>query len=559
MFLLFPGRHILNTRFQEEYMAKILCRRLGAFAERDFINHPPQAPEAREQTLESIIFAITSFNQDNSRFNPLPGHERMLAAYEFSRQIEETYGVSFSLVGIPDFGNTPRFVHMTLAEIAEQTGQILTPENTVVLCSTPGVIKLYDELGFSVLPAELISTEPEKYRAPRPVDVVRMIGEAGESWNSNRTAMTELSHSTRALFRRFPQMPGRIARLYSPSLEMLTETGSLTGTRDYDSYAFGMGNTDIIRFKYEDIRHAIKGGRIVDEGCADGALLMEVAQDFPDSGLIGVDVSGEFIARFSENIRQHRFGGAYVHVKQANIMSPTSPDNSVDTTICNSTMHELWSYLNQADSVRAYLAKAYRQTRRGGRIVIRDVVGPEDKDKLVYMLCNDEDGSNQDVYADFEDDKALAAHLNGLSTHSRFLRFSKDFLADMRQKGRRGLETKVKYGIEEVDGRKYIVTTLKTAAEFMLTKDYTDNWRSEMNEEFTYRGFSEHKRALEQAGFKVIENPNDPMSGSRAYTSPWIAEHSFMGKTELYTKGLDRKLRQMEYPVTNMVLVGEKA
>ncbi len=161
------------------------------------------------------------------------------------------------------------------------------------------------------------------------------------------------------------------------------------------------------------------------------------------------------------------------------------------------------------------------------------------------------------IMQDFPDSGQLAEHLKGLSTYSRFIRFAEDFLAEMRANGKRGAETKIHYRIERVEGKNYFVLKLKDAAEFILTKDYTENWQSEMNEEFTFWSFKEHKQALQKAGFSVIENPNKPEEGSRAYTSKWITDNRFKGKVGLY-KMENGTLEDMEYPVTNMILAGEK-
>src|SRR6202012_4929641 len=89
---------------------------------------------------------------------------------------------------------------------------------------------------------------------------------------------------------------------------LTNQEGSLTATRNYSTYARGMN--EIIRFKYLDIRDALKPGRIVDEGCADGAPLAEISRDFPDSDLFGIDLSAEFAGRFNERQRAGEFGGA---------------------------------------------------------------------------------------------------------------------------------------------------------------------------------------------------------------------------------------------------------
>ena len=89
-------------------------------------------------------------------------------------------------------------------------------------------------------------------------------------------------------------------------------------------------------------------------------------------------------------------------------------------------------------------------------------------------------------------------------------------------------------------------------------KDYIDNWDSEMHEEFAFWGFSDWKAALQSAGFHIIENPNEPETGSRVYTNPWIVENRWEGKVALYEMGQNGDLEPLPYPPTNIVLVGEK-
>jgi hypothetical protein len=91
----------------------------------------------------------------------------------------------------------------------------------------------------------------------------------------------------------------------------------------------------------------------------------------------------------------------------------------------------------------------------------------------------------------------------------------------------------------------------------MTKKDYTNNWDSEMNEEFAFWDFSQWKSALETAGFQIVENPNQPQAGSRVYVNPWIVENRWTGKVKLFQMAAG-KLEKMDYPVTNIVLVGEK-
>ena len=75
-----------------------------------------------------------------------------------------------------------------------------------------------------------------------------------------------------------------------------------------------------------------------------------------------------------------------------------------------------------------------------------------------------------------------------------------------------------------------------------------------MNEEFCFWSFSRWKSVLGETGFRVIENPNQPNAGSRAYGSPWIVQHRYENHVALHGDDGAR----LPWPPTNMVLVAEK-
>jgi len=546
--LLFPGRHLLNTAYQAQYLRQILQMPLDQL---DFWQgkYPPFT-----EPIDQIVFAVTSANQQNARYNPIPFYVRALGVDRFAQSLESAFGCRYRIIGIPHYPPTPRFAEFTLKEIEEQTeGNLrLTPENCVLLCSTTAVIVLYQALGFTILPAEL--GEPEQ--PTTPINVLQNMVTAGENWRIDPGLRANLSQATYDLWQDFPDITRRILRLWRDPL--LNEEGSLTEERNYASYAYGMSNPLIINLKYKDLKAAIVPGKIVDEGCADGALLSVIARDFPDSDLIGIDIAAEFIARCRERQRAGDFGGSFVFFHQRNITQPLFEDNSIDTTLCNSTLHELWSYGSQEQTVREYLALKYAQTARNGRFVMRDVVGPEDGERDVYLWLDDEDGHTDDIFREFDDPQALAHHLDGLSTNGRFQRFARDFLSASREAGERSAETEIQYRLAEIDGKTYAILPFHSACEFMSKKDYTDNWDSEMFEEFAFWGFSQWKAALQTAGFHVVENPNDPETGSRVYTNPWIVENRWQGKVGLYEMGGNGRLARLPYPPTNIVLVGGK-
>lgn len=540
--LLFPGRHLLNTTYQAQYLRQILQIPLN---ELDFWQE--KSPPFTEP-IDQIIFAVTSANQQNARYNPIPFYVRALGVDRFAQSLEAAFDCRYRIIGIPHYPPTPRFAEFTLKEIEEQTegGLRLTPENCVLLCSTTAVINLYQKLGFTILPAELGEPAPPA----APIEVLQKMVAAGENWQTDAGLRTELSPATYDLWQDFPDITRRILRLWRDPL--LNEEGSLTKERNYASYAYGMSNPFIITLKYQDLKADIVPGKIVDEGCADGALLAVIARDFPDSDLIGIDIAAEFIARCRERQRAGDFGGSFVFFHQRNITQPLFEANSIDTTLCNSTLHELWSYGEQEKTVHDYLAKKYAQTARNGRFVMRDVVGPENGEREVYLWLNDEDGHTNDIFRKFDDPQALAQYLNGLSTNGRFQRFARDFLRET------GTRDAIPYRLTRIDGETYAILRLRDASEFMSKKDYTDNWDSEMHEEFAFWGFRQWKTALQNAGFHVIENPNEPETGSRVYTNPWIVENRWQDKVALYEMGENGRLLPLSYPPTNIVLVGEK-
>jgi SAM-dependent methyltransferase len=543
--LLFPGRHLVNTRFQESCLLGVLGRAVGAGA--TLGGAPPADP------VTDVVFAVTSANQSHSRYNPLPFHARALGVDRFGRQLREALGIRYRIVGVPHFDPTERFCTHVLKAIAEETEDdlSLTPTDTLVVCSTPGLIEEWAELGFAVLPAEYAGPSVPAL-AERPIDLVRRLAELGEAWSQDQSLRQALAPASLSLFLDFPELPRRITRLYRDPL--LNDEGSLTETRNYGTYARAMDS--IIDLKFQEIRPGLTPGKIVDEGCADGGLLARIAREFPDSDLIGIDIAAEFIARAHERQRSGEFGGTFVHFHQRNLLTPIFRPGSIDTTICNSTLHELWSYGEEQATVEAYMAEKFRQTRPGGTLVIRDVVGFADRDRPVWMVCDEKDGSNEDPLRTVADPEALAAYLAGLSTRARFLRFARDFQADLRAQGRRGPHTQVRYEDATVGGRPAFKLRFQDGVEFLTKMTYVDNWVSEMNESFAFWSFDEWKAALHRAGFHVVESSVEPSLGSRAYLSAWRVANDFKGRVRFYADASGN--HELPLPPTNMILIGRK-
>lgn len=528
--LLFPGRHLLQTAFQEQYLRAIVQTPL------DRLNFLPGPQRRVTKPIDTVVFAVTSANHQFTRYNPIPFHIRAIGVDRFASDFASDFAISYRIFGIPHYAPSPRFATILLKEIAEQTESdlTLTPANTIVLTSTMPIAEMFQTLGFAILPAEAAVTP----MPPTPQHLLASIMTAGEDWGSHPNLRSQISPTTFALWRDFPEVPRRIFRLWHDPL--LTDQGSLTATRNYSTYAQGMSNDAIIDLKYGDIKSHIVPGRIADEGCADGALLVRIAKDFPDSDLIGIEITGELLSRCLERQRASEFGEAFIHFHQRNITTPIFQPGAIHTTICNSTLHELWSYNDRDHTVFAYLREKYRQLSERGRLLIRDVIGPEDLEETVYLWLTNEDGISWDAAKSSDEIAAL-------STYARFFRFAEEFLPQRRNIA---LSPLVPFTLETIGDKTYVVTSMRLAVEYTAKKDYTDNWASEMHEEFAFWSFSDWKSALREVGFVVKQS-------SHVYTNQWIVDTRWKGKVAIFRRR-GEELIPLPYPPTTCILVAQK-
>lgn len=538
--LLIPGRHLITSEFMVSYTKSLL--------EKGIVAHTHLGEWNGSDKIDHIVIPITSANQRGSRYNPVPLYARIIGLERTFASFRASHKVRISFIPIPHIGQSDNFAATTLKYVEAHLGSPLTPQETLVWCSTKNVYSQYQTLGFTILPAEF-DTEVETYSELPPNDILQALTSSPATYQLLPEYQL-LSEGTKTLWKDMSEIPEHIMRLWNDPL--LTDSGSLTEERNYATYSVGMSHTDLMDIKFNDIKDAVVEGKIADEGCADGALMVRLAETFPDSDIIGLDITGEFISRVEERQRAGEFRKSFVYAYQRNLLEPVFSDNSIDTVICNSTLHELWSYGKQAQSVRNYLRYKYKQLTPGGRLIIRDVVGPQDKDMVVYMKLSSLDGETYDQ----KDEKNLITLPELLSTESRFYRFAYDYLRELREAGRREIAP-IEYSLEKVNDVRYIKLSLKNASEYLLTKDYTDNWASEMNEEFTFWDINEWEHELIKAGFSIVNDETSLPKFSRAYTNEWIVKNRYQPVATLFVLKGDT-LIEIPYPVTNMVLVGEK-
>ncbi|TDU89331.1 hypothetical protein EV138_2895 [Kribbella voronezhensis] len=464
MYLLFPGRHHVLTRFQAAFL------------------------KGQDRT---VVWAVTSANHHTTKRNPVPYHRREAAIERFSLQT----GLRSLVIGVTDTPPTDDFADVTIKAIEAGTDdQVqLDPANTVVACSTPEVAKLYEQLGYQV-----IDVEPPG--ESRPWDVLLMIAEGNDEWR-------ELAHpSTVDVFDRYA-LDAHIRRCVNDPV--VGDDGGLTTTRDYKTYADAF-ETAADR-KWLQIKDFVRPGRILDIGCATGATLQLVDADprFHESDLIGVEVARHLYAECVHKKEQGLFHNPNVYFYQRNMLgSAVFPPRSIDTTLTLALTHEIWSYADgsRAATVQRFADALYAHTAPGGVWVNSDVCGPAEPERPVVLTLDDSDGANPDVVTELEALQDPAAYVAGLSTRARFFQFAHDFRRNAR----------VPFAYAERDGK--LVLRLADAMDFLTRKDYVDNWLSETHEQFCGLNFDGWSAVAKQAGFTI-----DP--ASKPWRNDWVIIH----------------------------------
>jgi SAM-dependent methyltransferase len=492
--ILFPGRHQILTKFQYDYLRSVVDKGING------------------KKVDRIIFAVTSADHANTRRNPIPLYLRVLSIDKFSRDLP----CEVKIYPIPDVVATSKFASYLLRQIEFLGGEKLTPSNTVLACSTPSVIKLFKKLRFANLPAELINEKKDAYSTLRPFEVINLLVKSGKNWRNDNKWKEYTSQASQDVYLEY-NLGDLIQELFNDSL--LSDDADLTDTRDYNSYARGMDQN--IEFKFNDIKPFVVQGKIVDAGCGTGALVWLLSKNFEESDVIGIEATRNFY----EYCKLQKYPNPFVYFYRKNILNQNFKDNTINTLIYSSVLHEIYSYINKA-ALLTVLKNTFKQLTLGGRIIIRDVVGPENGNSKVLLELNATDGKNK-------------GDVKTLSTYAKFHKFVEDFIP-----------RKIKFKELKINDKELIELKLRDAYEFMSKMNYTDNWQSEMHEEFGFWSFSDWKINLKKIGFDIVE-------GSHPFKSEYIIEKMYKGKVKLYKKE-GKELIVQKYPHTNMILAAEK-
>lgn len=108
-----------------------------------------------------------------------------------------------------------------------------------------------------------------------------------------------------------------------------------------------------------------KPARIMDQACGTGILTFKMAKKFPECRIVGVDVSGEYLARAMGKARVMRLGNVEFVQSRAETVS-WEPDFDCITS----------SYLAKYVEVSSLVVNIRRMLRDGGTLIVHDFTYP---------------------------------------------------------------------------------------------------------------------------------------------------------------------------------------
>ena len=533
MYLLFPWRHHILTSFQCEYLHNLVGADTTTL--RDVWWHAIP----HHGTIDSIVRPITSANHADTRRNPLPWSRREAMIQDFAT----TLTIPSYIYHIDDVGQSDQFASYVIKKIfVESEWEIaLTPENTIVACSTPSVIDMYVALWFSVLPVELEDYATGKHQHMLPWELVEYIAQRGATsdLSGDEFYRTHVSDASKSLYRTY-HIEKKIAKIFADPL--LHNDGDITQTRDYNAYVRAFD--EWAERKYALTKQYITPGKIVDIWCCTGSYIRELTKNerLRESDFYGIEVASRLYKECLNRKEEWYFANDNVFFYHRNIAQEyVFPENFVDTFTTFSLTHEIESYQGRS-ALQKFLSMIYTQTALWWSRINVDVVGPEDGDRLVHVCLSRDDGLEHDATSPRPTGLDHAHYFRSLSTYSRFQCFVQDF--------RRKEWYTVSYDEVMIDGVVYIAISLRDIYEFMTKKDYCDNRYSEMHETFGYWSYTDWIAAVASVWFHV--HPD-----SHSYRNSWIVENRREGRIQLFSYD-GSAIQPLPFPDTNMLVIATK-
>lgn len=264
-------------------------------------------------------------------------------------------------------------------------------------------------------------------------------------------------------------------------------------------------------------------GTVADMGSGSGKGSYDLARLFPDLRIIGVDVNPVAVGHAQKNYILPN-----LEFRVGDIALDIFPEETLDGIVNSSVLHHVTSFNDfQIQKIYRLFDHQVRALKDGGVLTVRDFVAPSAiKDILLELPRNDgkEAGelatlSTASLFEEFCRTFHVAAYRNG---HIPFIRVKED-------------EKHVTYRV-----------SLRYATEFLLRKDYREDWAVELAEEYLYFTQEQFEEEFRRRNMRILL--------SRPVTNDWIVEHRWKEKVRL----MEIDGAPLDFPPTNYIIVGEK-
>ena len=258
--------------------------------------------------------------------------------------------------------------------------------------------------------------------------------------------------------------------------------------------------------------HLLAEGWLADMGMGSGTGSEALASLYPNIRVTGVDINPEMVKR-----AQDRYNLPNLDFRTGDIAAECFESETLDMIFNSSVLHHVTTFngYNTEEAARA-IRNQVGQLKDGGTLIVRDFLRP-DPGMVILELP--------------------------VSTVELFKRFSREFrfLLPPEKRGFKYQELE-----QAADGFHRFQLPHQLAVEFVLRKDYTTDWATEVQEEYTYFSQQDFEQLFHTLGLRTL--------ASTPIRNPWIVRNRFDGQFRLFsTDG-----RPLMNPPTNYLIVGEK-
>jgi hypothetical protein len=294
----------------------------------------------------------------------------------------------------------------------------------------------------------------------------------------------------------------------------------------YDRYLRGM-DSSMKQKVAATAAHLLGLGTVADMGMGSGSGSDALALLYPGLDVVGVDVNPTIVA-----LARERHRNTNLFFVCADIAAHCFRPDSLDGIFDSSVLHHVTSFNGYDHEAAARcLAVQAAELEESGVLIIRDFVDPGPGDVLLDLPATDGDAT---------DDPRTC------STATLFGRFAREFRKLSAAPGFPYEEVAAQAGAPLRDGFRRFRVSRKLALEFVLRKDYRNDWDAEVLEEYTYFTQQRFEEVFARLGLRIL--------ASSPIRNPWIVRHRFHGKFEMR----DLEGRLLDDPPTNYLVAGER-